>query len=1033
MKPKFKRFRVFSIIGISLLASIGVLSGISFSEKEIDKVEAGTSATISRVHTVWLNYSKYSWVDPYISYQIGSTWYHKNKMTNDGTNVAKYDLPANVVQVIFSHGSGWNGADCQTPDTKMEYDYDRGSGCCANYFTLNNRGTNLYGAWSYNTGMNYKITFKANGGSGTDVTTTNYLDNCYLHDNADKHFTRTGYNLDGWNTKADGTGTNYSLGEQRIYANSLSMKQGDTVTLYAKWSAIPYTVTLNKQEGTGGIATITAYYGSAMTTITTPTKVGYTFAGYWDDKTSGTQYYLANGTSARTWDKTSDTTLYAHWSANTNTPYTVNHYKQTTALGSNYEKAETDNLTGTTGANTNAAAKTYTGFTNKAFSQSPISGEGTTVVNIYYDRNPLTLKFDSDGGSQVSDKTIYYGAPIGTLPQDPTRDGFTFSGWYTEKDGQGTQITGASSFTTGTTVYAYWLSDVTYITMTFLPGSHSSETGSAQDQAIEGEQYALPNAKFNAAEGYIFSGWEDENGTFYNPGDLTPPVTEEMTFTQQYIENYAIQITHTNGTVDYVGLEFDGQKGDFKEAHAFGVTVQPGDHIKPYNRGASGTKTFIANLDNASKGNWQYNHTEEYLIGDETVATDFDFILKLQQGNDLWYITYNDPDQPIVMNVYIGGSRKPMIYTEPTAQQKSEGIDNQYEYDSNILVNGGTELSFKSNDTQVDLNFYRDEYSNLSPLERDVQVNKLKTKVAANIKIYLKHYDASHGNKWVCYVTGLETNNEYNLIIEPNENTGDFSQSRILPLTEGKDEWGNTQYELFGKQVKVGEKIYVYHKYTVDGVKKEDYFNFHTIQYNGSKYPGAFDTNTPDKGAKDAICKKEGSFNFFVKTASGNNQIYIVDGTEDYEVLAENFAIDFNTRISEVCVILVEGGSANLKAAWDAQKTAYQALDSNVKLYFDKTKTSQKVAINDCLVKYDYVFTKYYGTIFTETTDDFMERFRKTEDHTQISIPPRNMNRNYLLNNDDGSSSTVLIIIISSISLLTLAGASLLIIKKRKH
>ena len=51
-----------------------------------------------------------------------------------------------------------------------------------------------------------------------------------------------------------------------------------------------------------------------------PVKTGYTFGGYYDGENgTGTQYYTADGTSARAWDKTDASTLYADWTINTYT------------------------------------------------------------------------------------------------------------------------------------------------------------------------------------------------------------------------------------------------------------------------------------------------------------------------------------------------------------------------------------------------------------------------------------------------------------------------------------------------------------------------------------------------------------------------------------------------------------------------------------------------------------------------------------------------------------------------------------------
>jgi hypothetical protein len=77
---------------------------------------------------------------------------------------------------------------------------------------------------------------------------------------------------------------------------------------------------LAQQGGTGGTTEVTATYGQPMPAITIPTRTGYTFNGYFDAASGGTQYYKADGTSAKNWDKTAATTLYAQWTANS---YTV--------------------------------------------------------------------------------------------------------------------------------------------------------------------------------------------------------------------------------------------------------------------------------------------------------------------------------------------------------------------------------------------------------------------------------------------------------------------------------------------------------------------------------------------------------------------------------------------------------------------------------------------------------------------------------------------------------------------------------------
>lgn len=113
-----------------------------------------------------------------------------------------------------------------------------------------------------------------------------------------------------------GNGNAFKLTATLGYSYRVYFDTSSNGVWYTK-SAKSNTVTLNNNNGTGGTSSVTATYGSAMPSATMPTRTGYDFAGYYDTSATsgGTQYYTAAGASARTWNKTSDTTLYARWTA----------------------------------------------------------------------------------------------------------------------------------------------------------------------------------------------------------------------------------------------------------------------------------------------------------------------------------------------------------------------------------------------------------------------------------------------------------------------------------------------------------------------------------------------------------------------------------------------------------------------------------------------------------------------------------------------------------------------------------------------
>ena len=88
---------------------------------------------------------------------------------------------------------------------------------------------------------------------------------------------------------------------------------------------------------------------------------------------------------------------------------------------------------------------TFGGYLSKT--SEPVAVTGTALITITFDQN--------DGGYTRPTIVIAPGAAIGTLPPAPTRNGFTFVGWYTALS-DGTKLTETTTFTATATVYAHW-------------------------------------------------------------------------------------------------------------------------------------------------------------------------------------------------------------------------------------------------------------------------------------------------------------------------------------------------------------------------------------------------------------------------------------------------------------------------------------------------------------------------------------------------------------------------------------------------
>lgn len=159
----------------------------------------------------------------------------------------------------------------------------------------------LYAHWQAEV---YTVYLYANGGEGG---TYSVQVSCGYPMPAATAPERTGYEFLGYYSSE---GTQYydedmnGTAEWDVYSGG---------TLYARWQAKSYRVTLNKNGGTGGAGYITVTYGKAMPAATAPSRSGYVFLGYYSSADGGTQYYSCKMSSARSWDIASGTTLYARW------------------------------------------------------------------------------------------------------------------------------------------------------------------------------------------------------------------------------------------------------------------------------------------------------------------------------------------------------------------------------------------------------------------------------------------------------------------------------------------------------------------------------------------------------------------------------------------------------------------------------------------------------------------------------------------------------------------------------------------------
>ncbi len=121
--------------------------------------------------------------------------------------------------------------------------------------------------------------------------------------------------------------------------------------------------------------------------------------------------------------------------------YTVNYYLQNVE-DDGYTLAEGETvinqaLTGTQ-ITEEEIKRDFEGFSYLEVELPTVAGDGSTVVDLYYNRNYYKITFDLKGGVGENDIFVKYGTPV--YVPDPTKVGYDFGGWYDTKDCTGDPV-----------------------------------------------------------------------------------------------------------------------------------------------------------------------------------------------------------------------------------------------------------------------------------------------------------------------------------------------------------------------------------------------------------------------------------------------------------------------------------------------------------------------------------------------------------------------------------------------------------------
>ena len=387
----------------------------------------------------------------------------------------------------------------------------------------------LYAQWTAKT---FTITFNVNGGSCDTPSKSVTYDLTY----GDlPTATRVGYTFKGWFTAASG-------GTQITSTTKVQITLAQT--LYARWVAKTYTVTLSANGGSVDPTSKSVTYDSTYGDFPTPNRAGYTFKGWFTAASGGTQV-----TSTTKVQITAAQTLYAQWTAN---KYTVEYDANGGNVGTSSKQVTYD---ATYGA---LSTPTRTGYTFKGWyteasggaevtSSTKVQIVATQILYAHWAANEYTVEFDANGGTiTTTSKSVTYDSTYGDLPI-PTLAGYDFKGWYTELYG-GTKITSSTKvqITEDRTLYAQWTAK-TYTV--YLNPNGGSVSASSISVTYDSQYDDLQKAE---RPGYDFDGWftAPSGGTEITSSTKVQITSAQTLYAQWTAKTFTITFNVNGGSCD---------------------------------------------------------------------------------------------------------------------------------------------------------------------------------------------------------------------------------------------------------------------------------------------------------------------------------------------------------------------------------------------------------------------------------------------------------------------------------------------------
>lgn len=349
---------------------------------------------------------------------------------------------------------------------------------------------------------------------------------------------RVGFDFIGW-YKETTYETLWSFNNDRI--------RSDT-EIYAKWLITSYPVTFDRQNGNTSV--IQVQHGSTATRpAINPERDGHIFLGWYKEAAGTTEWNFTTDLI------TAATTIYAKWQVlQYNVNFNFMYDDITETLKYNYDSDIANPPTRTREYYEFKGWFKDAGFQNAWTSTDRVKDDTTLYAK--WELKQYNVTFNSQNGTSNTIIQVSHGTaiPATDIPQNPTREGYNFTGWASDRDGT-TAFDFATPITRATTIYAQW--EIIILKLNF-------------DYQISGYEYVPATAEYwsnlekeiNAVEipqreEYDFIGWYKDPDCFNLWNTAKDQLKQDNTtlYAKWKIKEYNVKLNYQDGRVLELTIE----------------------------------------------------------------------------------------------------------------------------------------------------------------------------------------------------------------------------------------------------------------------------------------------------------------------------------------------------------------------------------------------------------------------------------------------------------------------------------------------